>query len=72
MNKEYWKEWLKAAGKRAIRTFAQAIIASIPFDCVAEQVSIVDVNWVHILGVATLMAVLSLMMSIAGLPEVEK
>lgn len=67
MNKEYWKEWLKAAGLRAIRTFAQSAIAVIPV-----EVSVTEVGWLHVIGVATLSAILSLLMSIAGLPEVEK
>lgn len=66
MNKEYWIEWWKAAGIRALRTFAQSAIAVIPV-----EVSITEVGWLHVLGVAALSSVLSLLMSVAGLPELE-
>ena len=61
------KAWGKAAGIRAIKTFAQAAVAGIPV-----AVSIVEVNWLHVLGTAALAAVISLLTSLAGLPEVEE
>lgn len=61
------KAWWKAAGIRAIKTFAQAAVAGIPV-----AVSIVEVNWLHVLGTAALAAVISLLTSLAGLPEVEE
>ena len=61
------KAWWKAAGIRAIKTFAQAAVAGVPV-----AVSIVEVNWLHVLGTAALAAVISLLTSLAGLPEVEE
>lgn len=66
MLSDYWKKWWKAAGIRAIKTFAQAAISVIPV-----AVSIAEVEWLHVAGVATAAAVLSLLTSLAGLPEVE-
>lgn len=67
MNTEnYWSRWFKAAGIRAVRTMAQTAIATIPV-----QVAITDVEWIHVVGVAALAGVLSLLTSIAGLPELE-
>jgi hypothetical protein len=63
---EYWMKWCKAAAVRAAKTFAQSAVAAIPV-----AVSINEVQWMHVLGVAALAAVLSLLTSVAGLPEVE-
>lgn len=60
------KEWIKAAGIRALRTFAQALVASI--GC---AVVISEVDWLYCLSAATLSAILSILMSIAGLPELK-
>lgn len=62
----YWKRWLKAAGLRAVKTVAQTAIAAIPV-----AVSIDEVAWLHVIGTAALAGVLSLLTSIAGLPEVD-
>ena len=64
--KEYWLNWSKAAAIRAAKTFAQTAVAAIPV-----AVSINEVEWMHVLGVAALAAVLSLLTSVAGLPEVD-
>lgn len=56
--------WFKAAGVRALKTFAQAAIALIP-----AGVTIEAIDWRVVLGTAALAAVLSLLTSIAGLPE---
>ena len=66
MEKITWKEWLKAAGIRAIKTFAQTLLATIPVG-----ISIVEVEWTTCLGIAALACVLSLLTSLAGLPEAE-
>lgn len=60
------KQWWKAAGIRALRTFAQAGIASI-----GAATLITQVNWLEALSAAALAGVLSLLMSLAGLPEVD-
>lgn len=57
--------WLKAAGIRAIKTFAQTMIATIGTTAVIEQV-----NWQLVISASLLAALLSVLTSIAGLPEV--
>ena len=61
------KKWWIAAGIRAIKTVAQTAIATIG---VSAMIS--DVNWLAVLSTSALAGVLSLLMSIAGLPEVEE
>lgn len=58
--------WLKAAGIRAIKTFAQTCLALIP-----AAVRIEDVDWQTVLGAAVLSAIGSLLTSVAGIPEVK-
>ena len=65
-NKEYWIEWTKAAGVRAIKTVAQTAIATI-----GTSVVIGDVNWMMVGSAAALAGILSILTSIAGLPEME-
>lgn len=60
-----WKNWFKAAGIRAIRTTAQTALAMIPVG-----VSVSDVGWGAVIGTAALAGILSMLTSIAGLPEV--
>lgn len=64
-NKEYWMNWIKAAGVRAIKTVAQTAVATIGTAAVMGEV-----NWVMVASSAALAGVLSLLTSIAGLPEV--
>lgn len=61
-----WAAWFKAAGIRAVKTFAQTLLATIPVG-----ISIAEVDWITCLGVAALAALLSLLTSLAGLPEAE-
>lgn len=61
-----FKEWLKAAGIRAIKTVAQTAVATIGTSAVMG-----DVNWVMVGSASLLAGVLSLLTSIAGLPEVK-
>ena len=66
MNREYWKAWWKAAGIRAIRTVAQAAVAGIGTAAVLG-----DINWLAVGSAAVLAGILSLLTSIAGLPELD-
>lgn len=66
MNKKTVYTWGKAAAIRALKTFAQAALAQIP-----AAIVITEVNWVVVLGTAATAALLSVLTSVAGLPEVE-
>lgn len=61
------KVWFKAAFIRAIRTVAQAAIATI-----GSAVVFSEVNWAMVASASALAGVISLLMSVAGLPEVEE
>lgn len=61
-----WKQWAKAAGVRAIKTVAQTAIATI-----GVAATMGDVNWLVVLSSSALAGLLSILTSIAGLPEVE-
>lgn len=60
------KKWLKAAGVRAIKTMAQTAVAMI-----GTSVALNDVNWVMTVSATVLAGILSLLTSVAGLPEVK-
>ena len=62
-----WKQWAKAAGIRALKTFAQTSVGVI-----GATALITEVNWQTVLSAAALAAVLSLLTSVAGLPEVKE
>lgn len=64
--KTYWILWLKAAGIRAVRTFAQALIAMIG----TGLIGLGDVDWGYAFSVAIVATILSLLTSLAGLPEI--
>ena len=59
-------KWLKAAGIRAIKTMAQVAIATI-----GTSAAIGDVNWIMVASTSALSGILSILTSIAGIPEVE-
>lgn len=65
--KENTISWIKAAGIRAIKTFAQTMIATIGTTAVIEEV-----NWAVVFSASALAAFLSILTSVAGLPEVEE
>ena len=61
------KKWLKAAGIRAVKTMAQTAIAMIGTSVVLD-----DVNWVAAASATVLAGILSMLTSVAGLPEVKE
>lgn len=61
-----WKVWLKAAAVRALKTVAQSAIATI-----GTSAAMGDVNWVLVASASALAGILSLLTSVAGLPEVK-
>lgn len=62
-----FKEWIAAAGVRALKTVAQTAVATIGTSAVISEV-----NWTMVLSASILAGVLSLLTSVAGLPELEK
>ena len=63
---EKWKTWWKAAGIRAVKTLAQTAVG-----CIGAAVALGDVNWPLMASAAVLAALVSILTSVAGLPEVE-
>lgn len=62
-----FKVWLKAAGVRALKTFAQTAVATI-----GTTALIAEVDWIMVVSASALAAVLSILTSVAGLPEVKE
>ena len=63
---EHTKKWLRAAGIRAVKTVAQTAVATI-----GTAVLLTDVSWIAVASASVLAGVLSLLTSVAGLPEVD-
>ena len=59
-----WKKWFKLAGIRAIKTVAQTAVALIGVGSVMS-----DINWIQVGSAALLAGILSLLTSVAGIPE---
>ena len=66
-SKEYWIKWIKAAGIRALKTVAQTAVATI-----GSSAAISEVNWLLVGSASLLAGILSLLTSVAGIPEVEQ
>ena len=62
-----WKAWIKAAGVRAIKTVAQAAIGTI-----GASFAMGDVDWLLVGSASLLAGILSLLTSVAGLPELKQ
>lgn len=62
--KRDWKKWFKWAGIRAIKTLAQTAVATIGTSAIMSEV-----NWVMVASASVLAAILSLLTSVAGIPE---
>lgn len=62
-----WKKWAKAAGIRAVKTVAQTAVATI-----GTSAALGEVNWVMVVSSAALAGVVSLLTSVAGLPELNE
>lgn len=67
MTKENLKKWAIAAGVRALKTFAQTAISLIG----TGAVGFTELDWLQIVSVSGVTAVVSILTSIAGLPEVD-
>lgn len=62
------KQWWKAAGWRAIKTAAQTVVAMLG----SGQFGLLEVDWLNLASVSCTAAILSLLTSLAGLPELEE
>lgn len=65
--KEKFIKWIKAAGIRAVKTVAQTAVAMIPVG-----ITVSEVGWGAIIGTSALAGIVSLLTSIAGLPELKE
>lgn len=63
---EHTRKWLRAAGIRALKTVAQTAVATI-----GTAALLTEVSWVAVASASALAGVLSLLTSVAGLPEVD-
>lgn len=64
---EKMKKWLRAAGVRALKTVSQAAVSMLS----GNMLGIVDVDWLSVLSVSAMAGVVSLLTSVAGLPELK-
>lgn len=68
MDSGYWIRWAKAAGVRALKTCAQTAVALIG----TNAIGVTDVDWVGVASGAALAGIVSLLTSLAGIPEVKE
>ena len=68
MDKNYWIRWAKAAGVRALKTVAQTAVALIG----TNAIGVTDVDWIGVASGAALAGIVSLLTSLAGIPEVKE
>ena len=66
MDTSYWIRWIKAAGIRAVKTVAQTAVALIG----TNAIGITEIDWIGVASGAALAGVVSLLTSLAGIPEV--
>lgn len=60
------KKWLKAAGVRAVKTMAQTAVSML-----TVGQAVIDVDWIAVVSVSVTAGIISVLTSIAGLPEIE-
>lgn len=61
------KKWLKAAGTRAVKTFAQTAVSML-----TVGQALMEVDWIGVASISATAAIISLLTSVAGLPEVQE
>lgn len=67
MNRANWREWLRAAAVRAVKTMAQTAVALIG----TNAIGVTEVDWFAVGSASVLAGIVSLLTSVAGLPEVD-
>lgn len=67
MNRQNWKKWLKAALIRSVKTMAQTAVALIG----TNAIGVTEVDWFAVGSAAVLAGIVSVLTSVAGLPEVD-
>ena len=67
MNTTYWKNWAKSASVRALKTVAQTAVSMLT----GNLVGVLEVDWLGVASVAAMAGIVSLLTSVAGLPEVK-
>lgn len=67
MTRYNFREWLRAALIRACKTFCQTALSML-----TVGQAVIDVNWVNVLSVSAVAAVISILTSVVGLPEVDE
>ena len=67
MNRQNWKRWLKAALIRSVKTMAQTAVALIG----TNAIGVTEVDWFAVASASVLAGIVSVLTSIAGLPEVD-